>query len=333
MYQSFGRSRPDLPPIAAGVAHSVGPPLRLARALLYLEGVTTTARDDSPMRRLAEFMRRLARKLWDDDISELSAMLAYYALLSLFPMLVFVVTLTLLILPAETLYEGVAIATRTMPHDAASVITTQVERLANAANPGFAIVSIVLAIAGASRAATALSSALNSMAGIHDHRPWVRRKLTVYAVTLGVGLATVLALGLLVIGPVVGRYVADQLGLGQVFDTVWAIVRWVGAGLLLLVIWSVVYRFLPDTHGPCRVFTPGAVVGVALWLAISLGFGIYLERFNNYEATYGALGGLIIFLVWLWLSNVAILIGAEINEVLAEMRADIPAEMRGAAPV
>jgi membrane protein len=86
------------------------------------------------------------------------------------------------------------------------------------------------------------------------------------------------------------------------------------------VVWAVLYKFLPDTNAPFRVFTPGAVIGVLLWLGISFGFGIYLGHFNNYTTTYGALGGGIIFLTWLWLSSIALLFGAEINDVLAHLR-------------
>ena len=86
-------------------------------------------------------------------------------------------------------------------------------------------------------------------------------------------------------------------------------------------VWAIVYKFLPNTDAPFRVFTPGAFVGVLLWLGISALFGLYLSHFNSYEATYGALGGAIIFLTWLWLSNIAMLVGAEINDVLADIKA------------
>ena len=84
--------------------------------------------------------------------------------------------------------------------------------------------------------------------------------------------------------------------------------------------WAILYRFLPDTDVPFRVLTPGAVFGVLLWIGISLLFGLYLSYFNSYDATYGALGSAIVFLIWLWLSNMALLIGAEFNDVLADFR-------------
>jgi membrane protein len=86
-------------------------------------------------------------------------------------------------------------------------------------------------------------------------------------------------------------------------------------------VWAICYKFLPNTDAPFRIFTPGAALGVLLWLGISALFGLYLSHFNSYEATYGALGGAIIFLTWLWLSNVALLIGAEINDVIADIKA------------
>ena len=100
------------------------------------------------------------------------------------------------------------------------------------------------------------------------------------------------------------------------------IVRWAGAGLLVMFLWALIYRILPNTKAPFRIFTPGAFVGVLLWLGISYAFGLYLANFGSYEATYGALGGAVIFLTWLWLSNIAILFGAEINVVLADVRRD-----------
>src|SRR4029078_9437354 len=111
-------------------------------------------------------------------------------------------------------------------------------------------------------------------------------------------------------------------GLGDAFDLAWDIGRWLGAGVLVMVVWAVLYKFLPNTNAPFRIFTSGAITGVVLWLGISYGFGLYLGHFNSYATTYGALGGGIIFLTWLWLSNIDLLFGAEINDVLPDVRKD-----------
>ena len=104
-------------------------------------------------------------------------------------------------------------------------------------------------------------------------------------------MLVVIALGLLLAAPFLGSIAADRLGLGSAFDVAWTIGRWIGAGLLVMVVWALVYRFLPDTDAPFRIFTPGALVGVALWLGISRLFGIYLDHFASYASIYGALGG------------------------------------------
>ncbi|MDQ3365522.1 MAG: YihY/virulence factor BrkB family protein [Myxococcota bacterium] len=268
------------------------------------------------------FLKRLFSDALDDNIDSVGAMMAYYAVLAIFPMLVFVVTIAMLVLDDATVQQGVAMATSTMPGSTRSLVATKVQEFMDTAGAGFAIGGAVLALWGASRGAVALSMALNTMFSKKETRPWWKRQLIAIAVTIGVAILIVAALGLLVIGPIAGHWVADRIGMGAAFDVVWGIGRWVGAGILVMVVWAILYKFLPNTNAPLRIFTPGAFVGVLLWLGISLLFGLYLEYFNSYEATYGALGAGIIFLTWLWLSNIAILFGAEINDTLADFLKD-----------
>jgi membrane protein len=190
------------------------------------------------------------------------------------------------------------------------------------AHAGFAIGGAALALWGASRGASSLIGALNAMFNRRETRAWWKRQLIAIGMTLGLAILVVLALGLLVVGPAAGHWIADRFGLSGAFDTGWNVGRWIGAGLLVMVVWAALYRFLPDTDAPFRIFTVGSVTGVLLWLGISYGFSFYLGHFNNYTTTYGALGGGIIFLTWLWLSNIALLFGAEINDVLAQIRRD-----------
>src|SRR5262245_2297175 len=260
------------------------------------------------------FFVQLYHELLNENVADIGAMMAYYAILSLFPMLVFVVTLALLVLPDDTVLQGLAMATQAMPSSARELLTTQVTSLLNNAHAGFAIGGAALALWGASRGASSLTGALNAMFNKRETRPWWKRQIIAIAVILGVAIA------ILVVGPAAGHWLADRFGLTAAFDVGWDIGRWVGAGLLVMVVWAVLYKFLPDTNALFRIFTPGAITGVLLWLGISYGFGVYLGHFNSYAATYGALGGGIIFLTWLWLSNIALLFGAEINDVLADLR-------------
>jgi membrane protein len=266
------------------------------------------------------FLRALVRETIKDDIPDLGAMLAYYAVLSLFPMVLFIVSLALLVLPQSVLDQGVAMAAQAMPEAARPILVDRVQQLIHATSSGFAITGALLALWGASRGAAALGTALDRLFEKKETRSWIKRQLIAIAVTVVVAVLMITALGLLVVGPVVGHWLTDRFGLGATFDTVWSIGRWVGAGLLVMLLWAIVYKFLPDTDAPFRVFTPGAAIGVLLWLALSWVFGLYLQHAGSYEATYGTLGGAIIFLTWLWLSNITMLLGAEINDVLADFR-------------
>jgi len=266
------------------------------------------------------FLAQLFGEAAKDSITDVGAMMAYYAVLAVFPMLVFIITIAMLVIDDATVQEAVAMATRAMPGATRDVIAQRVQAFMDTAGAGFAIGGAALALWGASRGTVALMTALNAVFSKQETRSYVKRQAIAIAVTVGVAVLVVAALGLLVVGPVAGHWVADRLGLGVAFDVAWGIGRWLGAGLLVMVVWAVLYKFLPNTNAPFRVFTPGAIVGVILWLGISLLFGVYLNYFNSYEATYGALGAGIIFLTWLWLSNIAILFGAELNDVLADFR-------------
>ena len=269
---------------------------------------------------VVRFLKQLGREVLADQIDNVGAMMAYYAILALFPMLVFILTLAMLVLDADTVQQGVAMATQAMPPASREAISNQVQSLMDHASSGFAIGSAVVALWGASRGAVALSGALNAMFSKEETRPWWKRQVIAVGMTFAVAVLVVIALALLVVGPVVGHWAADRFGLGDTFDVLWSIGRWVGAGLLVMTVWALVYKYLGNSDAPFRVFTPGAAVGVLLWLGVSYVFGVYLGHFNSYEATYGALGGGIIFLTWLWLSNIALLFGAEINDVLADVR-------------
>ncbi len=268
------------------------------------------------------FFKQLGKELIDDGVTDVGAMMAYYAVLAIFPMLVFVLSISLLVLDGDTVREGLGMATSTLPPSVRGMLESRVNALIDASGAGFAIVGAALALWGASRGAVALMTALNQIFDKKETRGWVKRQAIAIGVTLAVAVLIVIALGALVAGPYLGHLLADRLGLGDAFDVAWGVLRWALAGLLVMTVWAILYKFLANTDAPFRIFTPGAIVGVLGWLGISALFGLYLNNFNSYEATYGTLGGAIIFLTWLWLSNITILVGAEVNDVLASMRAD-----------
>lgn len=272
------------------------------------------------MRTIKRFFVGMYHAVTDDNVTDVAAMMAYYTAFSLFPMLVFIVTLTLLVLPADVLHQGLGMITAAMPHAIGELFGQQIDRMAKAASSGFAIGGAALALWSASRGASSLSGALNRMFQKKERRSWWKRQVIALGLTIVVALLVVVALGLLFLGPAIGHAIVDRFGEGGLFDQAWSIGRWVGAGVIVMFVWALLYKFLPDTDAPFRVFTPGAFVGVLMWLGISYLFSLYVSYHDTYEATYGTLGGAILFLTWLWMSNLSILVGAEINDVLADLR-------------
>ena len=296
----------------------------VADALPLVAPIAERERTHVPATRTGKFkvfFKLLVKQVMAHDLDDAAAMLAYYAILAVFPMLVFTVSLTIAVLPESALIEGVALATKTFPASIGQLVTEHVLALSRSDSSGaFAFGTAAIALFGASRAAAALMLLLDRLHSKKETRPWLRRQVTAILVTFAVAILVVIALALLVAGPIVGHWIADRFQLGAAFDVAWTFIRWAGAGFLVMFVWAVAYKFLPNTDAPFRVFTPGAMVGVALWLGISRLFQLYLDNFGRYEATYGALGTGIILLTWVWLTNLSLLIGAEINDVLADLR-------------
>lgn len=267
------------------------------------------------------FFSSLVKEIIEDDVDDLAAMMTYYAIMALFPMVLFVFTIALIALPADLVRAGAASATEALPADVGQILRAQVESMRAASSPGIAILGGLLALWSASRGASTLTTALNRVFTKTEARPWLRRQLRAIFVTAGVAVIVVLALGFFLFAPDIGRELADRINLHRdVFDVIWWLLRWVGAGALATFLWSVLYKYLPNTDAPLRVFTPGALIGVVLWALVTQGLTVFVTYFTDFQATYGAFASVIIFLLWLWLSNLALLIGAEVADVLASMR-------------
>ncbi len=277
------------------------------------------ARVYRPVRR---FGVELARHLRDHDIDDLAAMMTYYAIMALFPMVLFVFTIALVALPAQVVRDATAGLTAPLPADVAAILRAEVERMRAASSPGLALLGGGLALWGASRGASALTTALNRVFGKRETRPWLRRQARAIAVTALLAVIVVLALGGFVVAPELGTRLAARLAIGgDAFEAAWWWLRWIGAGAVATLLWSLLYQTLPDTGAPLRVFTPGALVGVLLWILVSRGLTWFVEYVSDFQSAYGAFASVIIVLLWLWLSNLTLLIGAEIAAALATVRA------------
>jgi Predicted membrane protein len=273
---------------------------------------------------LREFGKSTYQQATRDDILGRSAQLAYYFLLSIFPLLLFIVTVIGLMAGPEGTFrqELLKHLETAMPPEAYSLVQSVLTQVSEGARGGAAVVSMLAALWTASVGFAAVMSGLNAAYGVEETRPWWKARLLAIGMTAAVSALVLLALGIFLFGGWIGRAGADRLGLGEVFSTLWNILHWPLMLFFVLLALALVYRFGPDLQAAKWAWiTPGAVAALAVWLLSSAGLRIYLANFGNYGAVYGSLGAVIILLLWFYLSGLAILIGAEVNAVIEDAAA------------
>jgi len=258
-----------------------------------------------------DFFLHLAAE-WDEDkLTDVAGSLTYYAVLALFPFLLFVVALASLIIDVDTATYLIRELYRVAPAAVAEILGKRIRALSEGGSPALLTFSAVLAVWTASGGISSLTAALNEAYDVRETRPWWKVKLRAIGVTLAGAVAVILASVIALVTPAIAYY------LGGVIEKLILWARMPLAALLMICVVSVLYYVLPDVkQQKFRLITPGAVVAVLIWVAVSLGFSFYVNNFGRYEVVYGALGSVIILLLWIWISSLAVLLGAEINTVL-----------------
>jgi membrane protein len=264
------------------------------------------------MRRVLSVAKRTVISFYDDQGTHHAAALTYYGLMSLFPVLLLAVSLLGLLGEFPATYDaiiryltGVVPETTLAPLDDALRAALQSKGTATAA----LAVAVVAALYGATGYLEAARRAFNVVFEVHHGRSFLRRKLTDIASTIVLFALVLAVLVLMFAGTGVVR---DVLGPGAA--DVWAIGRWPAALATALLVFSLLYYVTPDVeHRAFRWITPGAVVAVAVWLLATFGFTTFLAHFSSFNVTYGSFTAAIILLIWLWLTNVALFFGAEVN--------------------
>jgi membrane protein len=285
-----------------------------------------------------ELGRRVWRELSEDEVTERGAALAYYFLFALFPALLFLTAL-LGLLPLPGLMDQlIGYADDALPGDAASIVQRTLEEIQAGPRGGLLSVGALAALWAGSNGMASIMTALNVAYDVEDARPWWKRRGLAIVLTVGFALFILAALVLLVFGPLIGAAVADILGLGAVFGVAWSVLSVPVVMGCVLLGFALVYYLAPAAQQRWRWVTPGSTVALVLWLAMSFGLRVYVERFASYTATYGSIGGVILLMLWLYLTGVVLLVGAEINAEIkhaAAERGNVTAKAPGeqAAPV
>ena len=260
-----------------------------------------------------ELAGRVYDELWQDEVLDRAAGLSYYFLFSLFPALLFLVALLGMFRGSDLLGPLMGYAHRVLPPDAASVLSKTMEGVVRGARGSLLSLGALGALWAASAGMGSITNALNVAYGVKDPRSWWRARLTAIVLTVVFALFTLSALMFLVFGEWIGGAIANRFGLGVAFQTAWGLLSLGIAILGVLTGITLVYDLAPARRRRWRGVTPGAVFALVGWLAASLLLRLYVEFLGNYEATYGSIGGVMLLMLWLYLSGVALLVGAEID--------------------
>jgi membrane protein len=276
-------------------------------------------------------LKRTVREFRDDNLTDWAAALTYYGILALFPALIVLVSILGLIGESATqpLLDNLG---KLAPGAANDVVSGAVRQIS--ANQGAAGVAFVFGLATALWSASsyvgAFIRASNAIYEMEEGRPfWKLRPIQIAITVVMILLLAMCAIAVVVTGPL-AQQVGDVIGAGSAAVTAWDIAKWPVIAAVIVTMFAILYWAAPNVKQPgFRWITPGGIAALVLWVLASAGFALYVALFASYNKTYGSLAGVVVFLVWMWISNLAILLGAELNAEVErgrELEAGVPPE-------
>lgn len=260
------------------------------------------------------FMKELFARFSLHEGQSKSAELAYFFLLSLFPLIIFILTLTAYLpISAEDVLGAVD---QYAPDSAMSMVKSITEQTLNKRGGGLLSFGIIAVIWSASNGMNAIVRAFNHAYEVEENRSFIIIRLTSIFLTIAMVVTILIALLLPVFGREIGLLAADFIGAPGLFLQVWSVVRWGISPLILLIVFTALYIFAPNKRLSLRFVLPGAVFAAAGWIIVSMLFSFYVGTFANYSATYGSIGGIIVLMIWFYLTGTLLILGGEINALL-----------------
>jgi membrane protein len=262
-------------------------------------------------------LKRTGKEFSQDNLTDWAAAMTYYGVLALFPALIALVSVVGIAFSPTQITDALnQIAGQLGPKSAVDTLKGPIEGIASGGSKTgiMLIVGILAALWSASGYVGAFMRASNIIYEVDEGRPiWKLRPLQMLVTLTMILLVTLAAVAIVATGPVADA-IGSAIGLSDTFVTVWDYAKWpVLVGIITLMM-AVLYYASPNAKvGRFKFITPGALVAVVVWIVASVAFAFYVSNFGSYDKTYGSLGGVVVFLVWLWITNVAILFGAELN--------------------
>ncbi|MCK1994021.1 YihY/virulence factor BrkB family protein [Peribacillus muralis] len=263
------------------------------------------------------FFKSFIKRLQMDEVTGLAAQLSYFFLLSLFPLLIFLFTL-LAYLPFSQ--EDILNSVRTYaPADSMKIIEANLADVMEA-NGTLLSFSIIGTIWSASNGMNAIIKAFNHAYGVKESRTFFISRGMSILLTLAMIFVFIVVLLLPVFGKQIGLLLFAEIGQSDEFLAIWNQLRWAVSTCVFLIVFTSLYWIAPNIKLKCLTVLPGAIFATAGWCLVSFLFSFYVDKFANYSATYGSLGGIIVLMVWFYLSGLIIILGGEINALLSEKK-------------
>ncbi|MEW6733222.1 MAG: YihY/virulence factor BrkB family protein [Acidobacteriota bacterium] len=271
---------------------------------------------------IVELSKSLWRAMNENDIFGNAAQLAYYFLLALFPLLIFLASL-LGYLPIPNLFERIiGSLARVMPPEALKLIADNLKTIVQSERGGLLSFGILAAIWSASAGISAIIALLNTAYGVKESRPYWRVKLIAIVLTMVTAVLVLIASLLVFFGDYIESWFIARFEIDLVVTILWRLGKWLVSLAALFLALELVYYFGPDVEQEWKWITAGSVMAVAIWLLASFGLSFYVQNFGRYNITYGSLGGVIILMLWFYLSGLMILLGGQLNAVIEHHAVD-----------
>lgn len=264
----------------------------------------------------SSLLKLLWHRIDEDDIPGLSAQLAYYFLLSLFPLLIVLFTL----LPYFPIphQDMLGVIRDFAPVEAMDLIEKNVNNIMDQRNGGLLSFGIIGTIWSASNGINAIVKAFNKAYNVKESRSFIVSRGMAILLTFGMILVLILAIVLPVFGRQIGLFLFSQLGYTTEFIKVWNTLSWLVSAIILFLIFTGLYWIAPNVKLKCRSAFPGAVFATVGWIISSIGLTFYVGNISNYSLTYGSIGAIIVLMIWLYISAFIIILGGEINAFYSE---------------
>jgi membrane protein len=277
------------------------------------------------LKRFWYFLVRLQREIGYDDCMGMAAQIAFYTMLGLFPFLIFLLSLISTFPLGEKLQrELLAALSEQMPVESATYVTDVVIRQLPNYSEGLLSFGLLASLWGASMAVGALITTINRAYNIRPRRNMVTQKVLSIVLVLVLSGMWLMSMTIILVGPGVTQNLFELMGIASETNTFWTSIRLPMAFVLNLLALSILYYFAPEARQKFQWILPGAVWSTIMWLVASSAFRIFLRNFGTYNKTYGGLAAVVILMIWLWISGLVFLIGAEINALMKRKDEDDP---------